>query len=450
MRIMLLAASAAVLAAAKEQVLQPGQLTQPTQVQIPDDVAPGSQFQFMANGVPMVVTCPPDAQPGQMITVEVPVDQPPGLSYGGSPPVLGHYGACSILRNGSKASFDAYAERWQPVNDQTLYYVNTDRCWWSLYTCELNLASGDMLQLNSADEIASGTQLSAGKYLTVLGPATSYGVAANASFGDHLRRYLDLPVLNLGRGAAGPRDFVVRREGEPEVVPLLAQSAAVIIVVMAGRSSANSVYPDDMDAMDRARKMRELKYNDNETFRKLLNESLDQAMLDYEEVVKRIVAEASELGRPAPRFALLWLSECKLDDGCEGDEGDELFPQYYVKGSTHRLRELAARIDADLVDAYHGDVERMPLPTNGCGDCAPPPDQSKVCGLDEARSMVVDENACTSCAFVSDLYYAPDEAHRRAAKRLKQFAESALNSPGDAAAAPAAAAPDPAAAAPAA
>ena len=47
------------------------------QVQVPDGIGPGMQFQIMANNQPMMVTAPPDAKPGAMTTVQVPMAQAP-------------------------------------------------------------------------------------------------------------------------------------------------------------------------------------------------------------------------------------------------------------------------------------------------------------------------------------------------------------------------------------
>ena len=63
----------------------------------------------------------------------------------------------------------------------------------------------------------------------MLGPAAALGTASLVSFATRLEHKLRVPVVNLGRGGIGH-----------VLAPLLSQSRAVVVVLMAGRSSANS------------------------------------------------------------------------------------------------------------------------------------------------------------------------------------------------------------------
>jgi len=382
----------------------------------------------MLLGASAAVLAIPSGRPSQLLQPG-PETQPPPAN---TTTPIARYGTCAKLSDASEANFAAFKSQWHPLNDPDLYYFQ-DRCWSARYACELDMTNGASIQFEAAEEVASGTEVSAGRYLAVIGPATSYGVAASAGFGDQLQEYLNLPVLNLGFGAAGPQDYVGDNEAtqrEPQLRPLLAQSAAVIVVIMAGRSSPNSAFPDDVYAMDREVQMLEILETDPERYWKLASESLDRAAADYQRLAAQLETDALALGRPRPKIALLWLSDCKLEVGCQGKDGlgkERQFPQYYVDGSERRLRELAASMGAELIDAYHGDATREALPTNLCADCSAPATPDKVCALDEVRAETDNSSStCTSCAYVLDSYYAPDAGHRNAAMKLRPFALGAL------------------------
>ena len=76
----------------------------------------------------------------------------------------------------------------------------------------------------------------------MLGPAAALGVGARLGFADRVRAAYGVPVLNLGRGAAGPKDLLDAVKSN-SIAPILAGARAVVIVLMAGRSSANSQWP---------------------------------------------------------------------------------------------------------------------------------------------------------------------------------------------------------------
>ena len=67
----------------------------------------------------------------------------------------------------------------------------------------------------------ANTPLQTGRYMTVLGPAAAFGVGALSGFGDRLRERLNIPVVNLGRGAAGPSDYL---RAWPNLAALMANS----------------------------------------------------------------------------------------------------------------------------------------------------------------------------------------------------------------------------------
>jgi len=174
---------------------------------------------------------------------------------------LGEFGNCDVLRSPTESALEQYNKRWRSLNDKNFYL--TDRCFASRTVCNLHLGSGNKeqdlpLQLSFADAIENGTEIFAGKYVSVLGPATSFGIAARAGFGDLLRHRVGVPVLHLGRGAAGPDLYQDSSVQSRRMRAIVAQSAVVVIVVMAGRSSPNSAFPAGGNAMDRGKGMMEL------------------------------------------------------------------------------------------------------------------------------------------------------------------------------------------------
>lgn len=126
---------------------------------------------------------------------------------------------------------------------ENLYFY--DRCWNPRFTCAVTVGNGNrsstLVVAQRDKEEPAGKTLQTGKFITVLGPAAAFGVGAVNGFADILRGTLSVPIVNLGRGGAGP-SLYLGAENE-RVTELMAQSRAVIMLVMAGRSSANSAFP---------------------------------------------------------------------------------------------------------------------------------------------------------------------------------------------------------------
>jgi hypothetical protein len=203
-----------------------------------------------------------------------------------------------------------------------------DRCWNGRALCGVDLGERTLVVSQQRAEEPAGTELHAGKYIAVVGPAAAFGVGALSSFADRLREQLSEPVVNLGRGAAGPRDFL---NAWPSLAPLLSHARAVVIVLMAGRSSANSMFPymegkPSGDAsMARDMGMRKLVANGDPRVPRLMNESLQTALKEYSQLANHIRHRAALDGRAPPTLLLLWLSECALSRGCTSISE---FPQF--------------------------------------------------------------------------------------------------------------------------
>ena len=269
-----------------------------------------------------------------------------------------------------------------------------DRCWNKRTLCAIAVGRHhhQTIVVGQRDATAAGTKLEPGEYLTVLGPAAALGVGARNGFADELRDRLSLPVVNLGRGAAGPSDYL---SAWPSVASLLAQSRAVLVVLMAGRSSANSAYPaspagapSGSTTMARDAGVRHLLTDSPEAARthqawKLINESLRTALAEYSELAQRIRSRAALLRRAPPPLLLLWFSECSMSRGCASPFA---FPQWYVDPAT--VRSIAWQGGYTLVDASFGHVPpATPLPLDECVECARVVSRRyhNVCFMDYAR-----------------------------------------------------------------
>ena len=267
-----------------------------------------------------------------------------------------------------------------------------DRCWNARWTCAIRVESAPVLSFVVGQESdldssqSDDRQLQPGGFVSVLGPAAALGVAARSSFADRLRRQLSVPVVNLGRGAVGPADYL---STDPDLLdPLLAQSAAVVIVLMAGRSSANSRYPSGVDAMVRFKEVEKIAASDADLGRRLRNESLQTAATEYSTLAARVRQRAAALGLPPPKILLTWFSECALASGCRGRPSQ--FPQYYTDGTS--VQRVAAAMGATLIDASYRRLATpyTPVPVDQCRSACPVrrAGERYVCTIDEFQRQV--------------------------------------------------------------
>ena len=308
-----------------------------------------------------------------------------------------------------------------------------DRCWAPRAVCALTDGNGTLF-VGQRD--ADGRALEAGRYIAVLGPAASLGAASHVGFADVLRRSLGVPVVNFGRGGVGP-DF----GGAPALLHrVAANAAAVVVVLMAGRSSANSLSPAGVPALERDAAVAAASPR---LAARLRNESLATAAEEYARLAASLRTNA---GREPPDVVLVWLSECSLKRG--GCAHPRAFPQFYTieAGAPARVAEIAKTLGATrLVDASY-DLERLGSPIAlALDECAnpacPPPSarDARVCAMDAVRREIGSSaSACTKrCAFVLPSYYPPDAAHAAVARALAPWARAALARRGAVVAAPA-------------
>ena len=366
--------------------------------------------------------------------------------------VVGRYGACEMGAAASDHAMQSWKEWFQKKHMPDLYtrscgpsFCNMaenlyfyDRCWNPRRTCVVKVGTGtssSTLVVAQRDSEAAGMPLHAGKYLTVIGPAAAFGVGAMNGFADTLRSQLGMPVVNLGRGGAGPSLYLDENE---RVTELLAQARAVIMLVMAGRSSPNSAYPRGVRAMVRSEGIERIRANDPARAARLMNESLSSASEEYATMASRIRSAAQRLGASPPELLLMWFSECDLVTGCT-HPGQ--FPQFFTAGKDGLVRQIAQRMGARLIDASYGHVSpARPLALDKCAGCVGQLTGRRTCSMDESRAEMNAPSmrkgnasafgdasyrswsllqGCTrSCGAVLPSYYPHDSAHEHAANIL--------------------------------
>ena len=350
----------------------------------------------------------------------------------------------------------AHMDRWEARleraagNNGTIFgrlanLYHSDRCFVPRRVCKLHLRA-PRATLLLPREGPSIVPLAPRRFDVVLGAAQVFGVLARTSFASLLEQAEDgLPVVNLGRGAAGPHIYTDKGNW-PLLKPLFANARSVIICVMAGRSSPSSESgafsgqsfgSEQLRAYDKVLKMWNaggLQWRHADQLRR---ESLASATRDYVELASHIRGASAAAGHHTPpRILLVWFSACPIA-GCTKLWN---YPQYFLDrdssagggyvggggGSSgrgahglppeHALTHLGQSLGAEIVDASYGHVPPSPpLAIDQCASCVP--SGAKLCSSPEARQDGVRSGKlCGSvCGSVRDPYYPDDAAHAYAA-----------------------------------
>ena len=355
---------------------------------------------------------------------------------------VGKFGQCSVSPD--TARFDV-TEQWEvrvqrsssngSIFGRTSNLYVTDRCFVPRRVCKFRLRhSGAELLLPR--EGPSSIHVLPRQYHVVLGAAQVVGVLARTSFASILEQG-GFPVLNLGRGAAGPHVYTDPGNW-PHIGPLMSNARAVIICVMAGRSSPSSESGrfsgqsfggEQIRAYNRVLGLWQQGGRSRKHAERLRLETLANARLDYVDLIGRIRRGAAASGVPPPRVLLVWFSPCPLS-GCT-----ELwqYPQYYLaEGDVadagggeepHALSALARAADAEVVDASYGHLPPSPpLPIDLCVSCTPHASIAAVCNSIRARQDAKSAGRLCghACGAVNDPYYPDDIAHEHAAKLIRE------------------------------
>lgn len=326
-----------------------------------------------------------------------------------------------------------------------------DRCFVPRRVCTLKVRPTALLprpvELILPRDGPEGVTLQRGRYDVVLGAALAFGVAnTRSSFATLLERGSDgLPVVNLGRGAAGPHIYTDPANW-PVLAPLLTNARSVIICVFSGRSSANSESgafsgttfgPEQLREYDRIVALEQR--GKRRQAQRLRLESLRMAREHYTELVRRIRSgppcqrracrdrarqqlrtTPASAATPTPRVLLVWFSSCPLR-GCKWSWE---FPHYYTAAEPYArsLTELHAALGAELIDASYGHLKpSTPIPVDQCSRCRPTAtgDRGGVCTSVGARKDAARSGRLcgSSCRSVWDNYY-PDTGHHVHAARV--------------------------------
>ena len=239
---------------------------------------------------------------------------------------VGKYHTCSVAPDAPDVAAATYWEQKLQMTTtnssifgrtQNLYV--TDRCFAPRRLCKLRMKSG--IELLLPRDGPGQTHLMPGRYNVVLGAAQVLGVVARTSFATILEQQSHVPFVNLGRGAAGPHIYTDPGNW-PLLAPIFANARAVVLCVMAGRSSPNAVSGafngqafgaeqlrafDNLQALERA--------GHHQRAERHRRESLATAREDSAELLRRIANAARSAHMPPPRILLVWFSGCPLS-GC--------------------------------------------------------------------------------------------------------------------------------------
>jgi len=298
-------------------------------------------------------------------------------------PIVATIGKCSTAPDA--ADFDSFW-RWEVrmqrgAANNTIFgkttnlYIN-DRCFVPRRVCKLHLSQSSATLLLPREGPAN-IDLYPQLYDVVIGAAQVMGVVARTSFASLLEQAGSAPVVNLGKGAAGPHVYT-DPDNWPVLAPLFTNARAVIICVMSGRSSPNSMtgpFNGQSFGAEQIRNFDEvlsLSRQPSEAARRrserLQRESLASAQAAYVDLVRRIRAVASSR---APRIILAWFSSCPLSGCAELWE----YPQYFmrppgVNESHNVLWPLGQALGAEVVDLSSRNLPPSPpIAIDQCSSC---------------------------------------------------------------------------------
>ena len=332
--------------------------------------------------------------------------------------IVGTFGHCSEVPGPAGAVFSWIKERhararssqdeledgnatvFQTLNGLYIY----DRCWTPRSVCELCLSDGSVLLLPHEP---TERVLMPNRYVVLLGPAAAVGANSLVNAATLLEEKLGMPVVNLGRGGAGPHLFLGR--SWLQLKTLLSMANAIVVITMSGRSSPNSRNPMLTGRMPKGEQnMRWIAKTYNSGERALADTMLREsvaAALDNTTTLLQLIRDAAlAAGRShPPRQLLLWFSRCKLAEarGCTAPRKDgqdhgrdwSRLPQlefpHYIDPAF--VTAVLQRTSATLVEADYGHLPvGEPMKIDRCDSSCPVvapglAGARKACTPDDAR-----------------------------------------------------------------
>lgn len=237
----------------------------------------------------------------------------------------------------------------------------SDRCWSPRARCALTITGADWTLTTSsprahATKYTAGTPFVAGKYVVILGAASALGTATTTQM-DQMLEDAGISVINLGRGAAGPRFPYL--ESWDAIEKIVVNAAAVVINAMALRSTPNDACGEDCKYDQRWNVwMAAMQSGNLDAATAMEESSLANALADYTELLRRISESPCKLGS-TPKKILLWLSRCDTAIGCTDNT---FFPQWFT--SKPRIDQLFGLSGWDhVVDANYADKPKVLRPS---------------------------------------------------------------------------------------
>tara|TARA_A100001037_G_scaffold106674_1_gene96930 strand:+ start:4750 stop:6858 length:2109 start_codon:yes stop_codon:yes gene_type:complete len=137
------------------------------------------------------------------------------------------------------------------------------------------------------------------KYITCIGSAHTFGRFCEKPFPVLLQERLNVHMLNLGKGGAGPGDYIRKNnEFKKRLFEVINKSAGIIIQVMPGRSESNSLFESSGtrgvskitgENIDTVGFWKQLMATENEKkIQELVNETRKSYIATYVKLFKRI------------------------------------------------------------------------------------------------------------------------------------------------------------------
>lgn len=222
---------------------------------------------------------------------------------------------------------------------------NPDEVWYSYSKRDYEIVDYQAYELPGLSYTFRGPKpdLKPGEYIAFIGAAQTFGCYCQNPFPDLIQKKLNVDILNLGMGGAGPEHFI-----EPKLLELINDAKAVVVQVLSARSVENS-YMEDCTGTITLRETGE-KVSSEEAYRRVLSKSEDFA--------KQIVSETREnyikkyhdlLDKITVPKILFWFSEREPEYKDDFSDVKGLFNDFPQMVNQEIFEEIAGKCDESVV-----------------------------------------------------------------------------------------------------
>lgn len=186
-------------------------------------------------------------------------------------------------------------------------------------------------------------ELESGNYIAFIGAAQTFGCFCQHPFPDLIWKKLDITVLNLGMGGAGPEHF-----NEQELLSLINDAKAVVVQVMSARSVENS-YMEDCTGIITLRETGE-KVSSEEAYRRVLAKSEDFARQIVEETRQNYIETYRKLLNKitVPKI-LFWFSVREPEYEDDFSNVKSLFNSFPQMVNQATLEKIASECEESVI-----------------------------------------------------------------------------------------------------